>query len=77
MEEGGQIPRDRRWFLNRGEVPAVRKDRPALDVVHALQIRTRRLALGNGLVRKDTKRCRRADAGGIDRVPAIVPIVAH
>jgi hypothetical protein len=32
-EEGGQVPRDRRWFLNRGEVSAARKDCPALDVV--------------------------------------------
>ena len=33
--------------------------------------------LGNGLVRENTKRRGRADVGGIDRVPAIVPIVAH
>jgi len=32
-EEGGQIACDRRWFLSRGEVPAARKDCPALDVV--------------------------------------------
>jgi hypothetical protein len=32
-EEGGQIRCDRRWILSRGEVPAARKDCPALDVV--------------------------------------------
>src|SRR5438105_2913149 len=33
--------------------------------------------LGNGLVRENTKRRGRTDVGGINRVPAIVPIVAH
>jgi hypothetical protein len=32
-EEGAQIACDCRWFLSRGEVPAARKDCPALDVV--------------------------------------------
>ena len=32
-EEGGQIACDCRWFLSRGEVPAARKNCPALDVV--------------------------------------------
>src|SRR6266852_8686653 len=77
MEEGGQVPCDRRWFLSRGEVPAARKDCPALNVVYALQIRARQFALGNLLVRENTKRRGRADVGGIDRVPAIVKIVAH
>jgi len=73
-KESGQIPSDRRWFLNRGEVSAAGKDCPALDVVHALDIRAWWLALGNGLVRKDAKRRGRADVSGGDRVPAIVPI---
>lgn len=77
MEASGQVPRDRRWLLNRGEVTAVRKDRPALNVVHALQICARRLALRDGLVRENTKGRGRADISGLDRVPAIVPIVAH
>src|SRR5262245_41653782 len=37
MEECGQVSRDCRWLLSWGEVPATWKDRPALDVVHALQ----------------------------------------
>src|SRR6202162_1371399 len=40
-------------------------------------IRARQFALGNGLVRENTKRRGRADVAGIDRVPAIVPIVSH
>src|SRR4029077_18246483 len=76
-EERGQVLCDRRRFLNWGEVPAAGKDCPALDVVHALQIRARRLALENGLVREDTERRGRTDVRGVDRVPAIVPIVAH
>jgi hypothetical protein len=54
MEEGGQISGDRRWFLSRSKVPAVRKDCPALDVVEALQIRARRFALRNRLVCENT-----------------------
>jgi hypothetical protein len=38
MEECGQVCRDCRWLLSWGEVPATWKNRPALDVVHALQI---------------------------------------
>src|SRR5215469_17122685 len=77
MEESREIGCNRLWLLSRGEVPAARKDYPALDAVHALQIRARRLALGNGLVRKDTKCRGSCDVGGLDRVPAIVPIIAH
>src|SRR5215472_6981207 len=76
-EESGQVRSGRRRFLNWGKVPAARKHCPALDVVHALHIRARRLALGNGLVREDCERRGRTDVRGIDRVPAIVPIVAH
>jgi hypothetical protein len=77
MEESGQVPCARHWFLNLGEVAAARKDCPALDVVHALQIRARRLALRNSLVREDTK-CRwRTDVGAIYREPAIVPVVTR
>jgi hypothetical protein len=77
MEERDKVPRNHRRFFSRGEVPAAWKDCPTLDVVHAFQIRLRRLAFGNGLVREDTKRRRRADVGGIDRMPAIIPIVTH
>src|SRR5207302_5693804 len=39
--------------------------------------RTWWLTLRNSLVREYTKCCRCVDVGGLDRVPAIVPIVAH
>jgi hypothetical protein len=55
LEESCQVSGDRRWFFSRGEVSAARRDCPALDVVQALQIRARRLALGNGLVRENAE----------------------
>src|SRR5947208_2073074 len=77
MEESSHVLRDRRWLLSWGEVPAARKNCPALDVVHALHIRAWWLTLRNSLVREYTKCCRCVDVGGLDWVPATVPIVAH
>src|SRR5580704_9905361 len=76
-EERGQVSCDRRRFLHWSEVPATGKDCPTLDVVQALQIRARWLAFGNGLVSEDTERRGGTDERGVDRVPEIVPIVAH
>src|SRR6516164_4082503 len=76
-KEGGQVACHQRGCLNWGKVPAARKDRPALDVVYAFQVRARRLAFGNLFVGKDTERRRCVDVCRVDRAPAIIPIVAH
>src|SRR5579864_513415 len=76
-EECGQVFRNRRGLLNRGEVAAAGKDCPPLDVVYALQIWPRRLPLWNGLMREDAERRRCAYVDAVDRMPAIVPIIAH
>ena len=77
MEEGRHVARYRRWLLGWSEVPAAWIDGPALNVVHALQMCAGWLALGNGLVCEDSKRCRRSDVAPLDGVPAIVPVVSH
>src|SRR5258708_2848305 len=77
MEKSGEVVCYHRRGLNWGKVAAARKDRPAPDVVYAFQIRARRLAFGNRFVREDTERRGSVDVGGVERVPVIIPIVAH
>src|SRR5262249_42908315 len=77
MKESRQILRNIHRPLSRGEVPAARKHGPALDVVNAFQIRAWWFTLGNLLISKNTKCRGRIDVAAVDRVPAIVPVVAH
>src|SRR5579862_4637336 len=72
-----QIFRNSRWLLRRSEMTAAWEHGPALNVVDALQVRTRRLALGNGLAREDAERCGCLDVAALDRMPAIIPVISH
>src|SRR6516225_8692718 len=76
-EESGQVVCYELRRLNWGKVPTARKNRPALDVVYAFQIRARRLPFGDCFVGEDTERRGRVDISGVDRVAAIIPIIAH